>query len=104
MDRLAFKMQLYRDQADEYKRRHDELWPELAQLLKDCGIQDYSIFLDEETYTLFATMKIECTEKLDALASSEIMKKWWSYMANIMHTNKDHSPISVSLKEVFHLP
>jgi L-rhamnose mutarotase len=104
MQRIAFKMQLNKGQADEYKRRHDEIWPELSKLLKENGVHDYSIFLDEETHSLFGVLKISTPEKLDALPSNEIMKKWWKYMADIMLTKKDHSPISVPLKEVFYLP
>jgi L-rhamnose mutarotase len=47
MKRVAFKMQLHQGQVEEYKRRHDEIWPELVELLKSIGIEDYSIFLDQ---------------------------------------------------------
>jgi L-rhamnose mutarotase len=104
MNRIAFKMQLHKGQAEEYKKRHDEIWPELSNLLKESGIRDYSIFLDEETHTLFATLKVKSLKKLDALPSYEIMKKWWKHMATIMHTQQDNAPISVPLKEVFYLP
>jgi L-rhamnose mutarotase len=104
MNRIAFKMQLYKGQAEEYKKRHDEIWLELIKLLKENDISDYSIFLDEETNTLFATLKVKSLKKIDELPEHDIMKKWWSYMATIMHTKQDNSPISVPLKEVFHLP
>jgi L-rhamnose mutarotase len=104
MNRVAFKMQLNKGQAAEYKKRHDEIWPELIKLLKESGIRDYSIFLDEETHTLFATLKVKSLKKLDALPTHEIMQKWWKHMATIMHTQMDDSPISVPLKEVFYLP
>lgn len=104
MQRLAFKMQLNAGQAEEYKRRHDLLWPELKQLLMSMGIQDYSIFFDEETHILFGTLKINHPESLNKLRENEIMQKWWDYMKDIMATNADHSPSSVTLKEVFYLP
>lgn len=103
MNRIAFRMQLYKGQAEKYKRRHDNLWPELAALLKKNGIHDYSIFLDEESNSLFATMKIENVENINNMASDEIMKKWWKYMSTIMHTKNDNTPFSVQLKEVFYL-
>ena len=103
MKRVAFKMKLYRGQEAEYKRRHDELWPELKQLLKQAGIEDYSIFLDEETNDLFGILKIEDAKQLDELPKHPIMKKWWSYMKDIMETNLDHSPVSIPLKGVFYL-
>ncbi len=86
----------------EYKARHDANWPELAALLKENGISDYSIFLDEETDTLFAVQQQNGSSSQD-LGSTEIVKKWWAYMADIMETNADHSPISISLEQVFHL-
>lgn len=102
MQRAAFKMKLNPGQAEEYKRRHDEIWPELKRLLKENGISDYSIFLDEETNILFAVQKQSGGSSQD-LGETEIVKKWWAYMAAVMETNPDNSPVSVPLKEVFHL-
>lgn len=104
MNRIAFKMQLHRGKAEEYKRRHDALWPELQQLLKEAGIADYSIFLDEETLSLVGVMKMEDPVQLDRLPEHPVMKRWWAYMKDIMDTHADHSPISKPLKEVFYLP
>ncbi|MCC9168767.1 L-rhamnose mutarotase [Pontibacter harenae] len=102
MQRFAFKMKLKPGCEAEYKKRHDEIWPELAQLLKDAGVSDYAIFLDEETNTLFAVQKQNGASSQD-LGSTAIVQKWWAYMADIMETNPDNSPVSVPLKEVFYL-
>jgi L-rhamnose mutarotase len=104
MHRIAFKMQLFPGFEAEYKKRHDELWPELQRLLKEAGISDYSIFLDETTNSLFGVMKAEDKAQLDALPSTEVMQKWWKYMADIMETNPDNSPVQIPLHEVFYLP
>lgn len=104
MYRIAFKMQLFRGFQEEYKKRHDELWPELKQLLKEAGISDYSIFLDETTNELFGVVKADDRVKLDALSSNPVMQKWWKFMADIMETNPDNSPVQFPLKEVFYLP
>ncbi len=103
MNRVAFKMQLHPGKKDEYRRRHDHIWPELTTLLSDAGISDYSIFLDETTLSLFAVLNIEDRKRLDLLPSHPAMQKWWSYMADIMETNPDQSPVSVTLEEVFYL-
>ena len=103
MARIAFKMKLNPGQTEEYKRRHDALWPELALLLRETGIRDYSIFLDEESLALFGVLEIEQPEKLDDLPAHPVMQRWWAYMADIMATNPDRSPVSVPLKEVFYL-
>ena len=102
--RIAFKMQLHKGFEEEYKKRHDALWPDLKQLLKSKGISEYSIFLDETTNSLFAIMKTENPQALNKLPSDPLMKKWWDYMRDIMETNSDNSPVSVPLKEVFYLP
>ncbi|MCW3108124.1 MAG: rhaM [Segetibacter sp.] len=102
--RIAFKMQLFPGYEAEYKKRHDELWPELEQLLKEAGISDYSIFLDETTNTLFGVMKANDRAKLADLPSTAVMQKWWKHMADIMETNPDNSPKQTPLKEVFYLP
>jgi L-rhamnose mutarotase len=97
-------MKLYSGKVEEYKRRHDEIWPELSLLLKDTGVQEYSIFLDEETLTLFGVLSIDHPESLDSLPHHPVMKKWWAYMKDIMESNADNSPVSIPLKEVFYLP
>ncbi len=104
MQRIAFKMQLHPGQTEEYKRRHDNLWPELSQLLSETGIREYSIFLDEETSNLFAILKIEDPTWLERLPEHPVMQRWWAYMKDIMATYPDNSPVSTPLKEVFHLP
>ena len=104
MERVAFKMKLFKGFEEEYKRRHDAIWPELYQLLKQAGISDYSIFLDKETNHLFGVLKAEDPVKLDELARQPVMQKWWDYMKDIMETNEDNSPVNISLKEVFYLP
>lgn len=104
MQRVAFKMKLFKGQEAEYKKRHDEIWPELVHLLKEAGIADYSIFLDEPTGYLFGVLKITNAINLDALPQQPIMKKWWAYMQDIMESNADNSPVSVPLPEVFYMP
>jgi L-rhamnose mutarotase len=104
MERVAFKMQLHKGFEAEYQKRHDELWPELEQLLKQAGIAEYSIFLDPQTNSLFGVLKADDPKKLDNLPQHEVMQRWWKYMADIMESNEDHSPVSVPLKEVFYLP
>ena len=103
MYRNAFKMKLKAGFEAEYKKRHDEIWPELKQLLSVSGIIDYSIFLDEETLILFAVQKLADDFEPAAIPNHPIVKKWWAYMADIMETNPDHSPVTASLKEVFHM-
>ncbi|HMI66748.1 MAG TPA: L-rhamnose mutarotase [Cyclobacteriaceae bacterium] len=104
MKRVGFKMHLHPGKEEEYKRRHDAIWPELKQLLAEAGIVDYSIFLDKETNTLVGILKMEDPMLLDRLAEHPVMQKWWSYMKDIMDTHPDHSPITTPLKEVFYLP
>ena len=104
MQRVAFKMKLFKGCEEEYKRRHDEIWNELKELLKQTGIKDYSIFLDEATNDLFGYLTIDDVKNLDALPHEPIMQKWWSYMKDIMETNEDNSPVAIPLKEVFYLP
>ncbi|WP_291913963.1 L-rhamnose mutarotase [Chitinophaga sp. CB10] len=103
MPRVASKMKLFKGFEEEYKKRHDELWPELHALLKENGISNYSIFLDHDTNILFAQMDIEDPAALQRLPEHPVMKRWWAYMADIMETNGDNSPVSSPLKEVFFL-
>jgi len=103
MEQIAFKMQLLPGHAAEYKRRHDEFWPELAALLRDAGISDYSIFLDEETHILFAVLRRSETHRMEELPKTELMQRWWRYMADLMQVEADQSPVQRALTPVFHL-
>jgi len=99
----AFTMKLIKGNEKEYKKRHDEIWPELKTLLSASGISEYSIFLDEHTSTLFAFQKLANDFNVNLLPNHPIVKKWLAYMADIMETNKDNSPVEKPLKRVFFL-
>ena len=103
MKQVAFTMKLLPGFAEEYQRRHDEIWPSLQSLLKESGITDYHIFLDKDTHTLFAFQQTAGQGSSQELGSNEIVKKWWAYMADIMETNPDHSPVTKPLSKVFTL-
>jgi L-rhamnose mutarotase len=103
MKKVAFKMKLKPGYKEEYKKRHNEIWPELVSLLKDAGISDYTIFLDEETNILFAVQKQVGAGSSQDLGSNAIVQKWWKYMADIMETNPDFSPVTIQLEPVFHM-
>ncbi len=103
MKRFAFKMKLKPGFKEEYKKRHEKIWPELKKLLEDAGVRDYTIFLDEETNNLFAVQKVVGDSGSQDLGQTEIVQKWWAYMADIMDTNPDNSPVSIPLEEVFHM-
>ncbi|HTV62669.1 MAG TPA: L-rhamnose mutarotase [Verrucomicrobiae bacterium] len=103
MQRNAFKMKLKPGVVAEYKKRHDEIWPELQAELRAAGISDYSIFFDEETLTLFAVQKLDEKNSAFQLPDSPIVKKWWNYMAPLMEVRADNSPVTWPLREVFHL-
>ena len=102
-NRIGFKMQLHKGFKEEYKKRHETLWPELKELLKVTGISEYSIFLDETTHSLFGVLTAKNLKALDDLPNHPVMKKWWNYMKDIMETNEDNSPVSIPLEEVFYL-
>ena len=103
MKREAFKMFLKPGFEAEYEKRHNEIWPELQQLLKESGVYDYSIFWDKDTNVLFAVQKTSGEGGSQDLGANPIVQKWWAYMADIMDTNPDNSPISIPLKEVFRM-
>jgi len=102
MTRHAFKMKLKPGCEAEYRQRHDRSWPELAAALTEAGIADYSIFLDEETLTLFAVQKLADGHTAAGLPEHPVVRKWWAFMADLMDTNPDHSPVCQPLREVFH--
>ncbi|HBZ43839.1 MAG TPA: L-rhamnose mutarotase [Maritimibacter sp.] len=104
MEKHAFKMQLNPGMAAEYKKRHDEIWPELVDLLHGAGVSDYSIHLDEETNILFGVLWRTEDHKMDDLPATEIMQRWWAHMADVMETRPDNEPVAKSLTPMFHMP
>ncbi|MGA9657504.1 MAG: L-rhamnose mutarotase [Asticcacaulis sp.] len=103
LETIAFTMQLKAGFEAEYQKRHDEIWPELADLLHEAGVSDYSIFLHPQTLVLFGVLKRRADHRLDDLPQTALMKKWWAYMADIMDTNPDNSPVQTQLLPVFHM-
>jgi L-rhamnose mutarotase len=103
MKRNAFKMKLKKGCVEEYKKRHDEIWPELAKAHSDAGISDYSIYFDEETLILFAFQKLTDDNTSDELKDLEIVQKWWDYMADLMEVHSNNMPVFSPLQEVFHM-
>ena len=99
----AFTMKLYEGQEQEYERRHNQHWPEMKDRIHEYGGKNYSIFLDKETLTLFGYIEIEDEKKWSKSADTEINRKWWDFMADIMETNPDNSPVCKDLYPVFHL-
>ena len=87
----------------EYERRHDPIWPELESVLKEHGVDRYSIFLDPEDRSLFAYVEMEDEERWNAIAATDVCRRWWSHMREIMPSNEDDSPVSRELREVFHI-
>ncbi len=103
-ERIAFRMNLNPGQAAEYEKRHDEIFPELSQALKDAGVSDYTIWLDPESNHLFGVLTRTDDHTMAKLPDTAIMKRWWKHMADIMETHPDNVPVQVPLKQVFYLP
>jgi len=103
MEQIGFRMQLNEGQVDEYRRRHDEIWPELVSLLKDAGISDYSIYVHEQTNSLFAVLRRTNGHTMDSLPLEPVMQRWWAHMADIMASNESNEPVVEPLERVFYL-
>lgn len=101
---LAFRMQLKPGCEAEYRRRHDEIWPELQQALSASGVHDYSIFLDPETLALFAVLRLRPDHRRDELPNLPVMRRWWDHMADLMEVHPDHRPVEWPLEPVFRFP
>jgi L-rhamnose mutarotase len=104
MIRKAFLMQVHPARQDEYIRRHNPIWADLEAALKSHGAHSYSIFLDQRQSQLFAYVEIESLERWNQIAETEVCRRWWKFMREIMPSNNDDSPVSLELKEAFHLP
>lgn len=104
MQKYAFKMRLNDGCEAEYRKRHDEIWPELVALLREAGVSDYSIHLDRDTNTLFGVLWRTDDHRMDDLPAHPVMQRWWAHMADIMATNDRNEPLATPLEPVFHMP
>lgn len=103
MIRKGFRMKLYKGYEEEYKKRHNNLWPEMKKMIKEYGGSNYSIFLDIETNYLYGYIEVQNEELWSKSTETDICKKWWAYMSELMETNEDNSPVTIDLKEMFYL-
>jgi L-rhamnose mutarotase len=103
MIRKAFRVSIHAGQEAEYEGRHNPIWRELEEVLIAHGVQSYSIFLDPATRDLFAYVEIEDEARWQAIAQTDVCRRWWRFMREIMPANPDDSPVSCELHEVFHL-
>ena len=104
MEKYAFKMKLKPGCVEEYKLRHDAIWPNLVDLLRTAGVRDYSIYLDEETLTLFGVLWRTSDHRMNGLPQTEVMQEWWAYMADLMETQpNDNEPVAIPLPRMFHM-
>jgi L-rhamnose mutarotase len=103
MIRKAFRMSVHKGREDEYARRHNPIWQELADTLIAHGVSNYSIFLDRQTGDLFAYAEIQSEERWNEIAATEVCRRWWQYMRELMPSKTDGEPIARPLLEVFHL-
>src|SRR5699024_3062955 len=102
-ERIASIMYLNSGMEKEYEKRHNNIWPEMKETLREYGASNYSIFLEEETNQLFAYLEVPSQEEYNKISNTEACKKWWAHMEPLMATNEDNSPVTTELKEVFHL-
>jgi L-rhamnose mutarotase len=103
MIRKAFRMSVHPGMHDEYRRRHNPIWQELQDALLAHGVHNYSIFLDPSDGSLFGYAEIEDEARWEAIARTEVCRRWWYHMREVMPANPDDSPVSTPLREVFHL-
>lgn len=105
-------MDVHRGNEEEYEKRHNPIWPELEQVrlergrhlvalccvnhasqaLKAHGVQNYSIFLHEGTNQLFGYAEIDSEDQWAAIAKTDVCKRWWAHMKDVMPSNPDNSP------------
>ncbi|MBC6996614.1 L-rhamnose mutarotase [Neolewinella lacunae] len=104
MIRKVFTMQVYPDKVAEYIQRHNPVWPEMVEMLKAHGVNNYSLFLAEDGTTLFGYAEIEAEDRWLAIGETDVCQRWWVEMASLMRTNDDNSPESKPLRQIFHLP
>lgn len=101
MQRIGFTMRLKPGNEEEYRQRHDDIWPELVDLLRAKGLKNYTIF--RSGLDLFGYVETDNPMAMLELPQEELMQKWWAYMEPLMECNEDSSPKINLLEEAFHM-
>ena len=106
MQRVGFTFKIKPELKDDYKKAHDEIWPEFTKVINDYGMHNYSIYFRKDG-TLFAYMEVEGNfeKHMGKLSKLEINEKWQKYMDKYF-VKEDRSklgPETEMLEEVFHL-
>ena len=104
MIRKSFRMTLKEGKLDEYKKKHDNVWPEITEVLTNAGVTNYSIYYHEKDNTLIEYMELKENNTFDKLEDLDILKKWNVYMKDLLVTisEDDATPGVNELAEVFH--
>lgn len=103
MQRVAFIINLKPGHEEEYKRRHDEIWPEMTEALRNAGMRNYSIFLAGAQ--LFAYLETEDFDRMVRTISADpVNARWQEYMQDLISVDTDpDTGFARLLPEMFHI-
>lgn len=101
--RLCFTFELYEGAEAEYKKRHDEIWPELVAAIKDAGFSNYSLFRRGTQIVAYAEVEPDLETAMAKLGQSEHNAKWAKWFEELIVNLTDSRGNLMSLTEVWHL-
>lgn len=103
MERVCFTFELYEGVEEEYKRRHDQIWPDLVADIKAAGFSNYSLFRRGSQIVAYAEVDPDLATAMSKLASSEANARWSSWFEDLIVNLTDAKGRLMSLQEVWHL-
>lgn len=105
MERVCFLLKVKADRIEEYKRRHQDVWPDMLQALRETGWHNYSLFLRDDGLLVgyFETPDLQAA--LDGMAAREVNRRWQAEMAPFFEGLGDRRPDEgfLRLEQVFYL-
>lgn len=102
MRRVCFTLQVKPELLDEYRRRHEAVWPEMLKALRDTGWHDYSLFLREDGLLVGYLLTDDFDAALAAMDATDVNARWQAEMAEFFVDGRPDRHMYV-LDEVFNL-
>ena len=105
MNRYCFTLRVVPDRIEEYKLRHQQVWPEMLHALRETGWHNYSLFLTEEGQLIGYVECEDFVESQKAMQGLDVNTAWQEQMAEFFGDLGESLPDQSMrpIPEVFHL-
>jgi L-rhamnose mutarotase len=103
MERVCFTFEIRPGMADEYKRRHDEIWPELVEAIQDAGLRNYSLFRRGQQVIAYVECHPDAATAFAKIGAADVNRRWAEWFQDVIVALTDDDGNLFRADEVWHL-